>query len=290
MGANQSYGQLGNGTHNQTNRPQQILASNVTAVAAGDNHSLFRKSDSSLWGMGDNSSDQLGLGSITSTNRPGESVTSNVVAIAAGDAFSLFLKNDGSLWAMGENFGGQLGNGTTGGSILPTMIVASNVTAVAGGGAFSLFLKNDGSLWDMGSGGIPTPTNQPIQIVASGVIAIAAGSAGSTLFSKGDGSLWAMGTDLYGQLGDGRQNTITFPEQILGPYNQISSQPIGGGNLRLSFEGIAGTKYALDRSFSLASPDWIPQVTNPANSFGALVFTNTPSPATNNFWRIRSVP
>jgi hypothetical protein len=36
--------------------------------------------------------------------------------------------------------------------------------------------------------------------------------------------------------------------------------------------------------------NWIPQATNPAGSFGALMFTNPPDTATNNFWRIRSVP
>ncbi|MGB8368006.1 MAG: hypothetical protein ACLPYZ_04165 [Limisphaerales bacterium] len=60
--------------------------------------------------------------------------------------------------------------------------------------------------------------------------------------------------------------------------------------MQLSFVGIAGTNYALVRSFSLAPANWVPQTTNPANSFGVLVFTNTPNPTTNNFWRIRSVP
>ena len=50
------------------------------------------------------------------------------------------------------------------------------------------------------------------------------------------------------------------------------------------------TNYALDRSTSLLPANWIPQTTNPAGSFGALVFTNTPDATTNNFWRIRSVP
>jgi hypothetical protein len=54
--------------------------------------------------------------------------------------------------------------------------------------------------------------------------------------------------------------------------------------------GIAGTNYALDWSASLSPPNWLPQATNPAGAGGALVFTNTPNPATNNFWRIRSVP
>ena len=38
--------------HNNTNRPEQIVASNVTAIAAGYYHSLFLKSDGSLWAMG----------------------------------------------------------------------------------------------------------------------------------------------------------------------------------------------------------------------------------------------
>jgi hypothetical protein len=40
----------------------------------------------------------------------------------------------------------------------------------------------------------------------------------------------------------------------------------------------------------LSPPNWIPQLTNAAGSFGALVFSNAPDAATNNFWRIRSVP
>jgi hypothetical protein len=58
----------------------------------------------------------------------------------------------------------------------------------------------------------------------------------------------------------------------------------------LAFVGIAGANYALDRSFSLRLANWVPQVTNPAGAVGTLVFTNTPDPTTNNFWRIRSVP
>jgi hypothetical protein len=71
--------------------------------------------------------------------------------------------------------------------------------------------------------------------------------------------------------------------------NQTSVQLLSGGKVLLSLVGNAGTNYALDRSSSLAPPNWLPQVTNAANSAGMVVFTNTPSPATNNFWRIRSV-
>jgi alpha-tubulin suppressor-like RCC1 family protein len=225
-------------------------------------------------------------------------VVSNVTAIAAGGLHSLFLKNDGSLWAMGDNIFGELGDGTYIPTDRPEQIVASNVTAVAAGVLQSLFLKSDGSLWGMGAGGelgdgSNKNTNRPVQIVASNVTAFATG--GHSLFLKSDGSLWAMGDDQYGELGDGTYNNTNLPEQIVaGPpgygYNQVSIQLLSGGGVCSYFGGMAGTNYALDRSFSLSPANWVPQVTNPAGAWGVVVFTNTPDPTTNNFWRIRSVP
>jgi alpha-tubulin suppressor-like RCC1 family protein len=311
MGYNH-YGQLGDGTYNNTNRPEQIVASNVTAIAAGGEHSLFIKNDGSLWAMGYNNNGQLGDGTANTTNRPEQILASNITAVAAGSFIdgqgiiyehSLFLKNDGSLWTMGNNRWGQLGDGTFNNTNLPEQIVPSNVTAIAAGAAFSLFLKSDGSLWGMGlnyvgelgDGTFNNNTNRPAQIVASGVMAIAIGGLHS-LFLKSDGSLWGMGNGYYGQLGDGTYSGLNSgtnrPEQILGPYNQIQAagQLMGGTNMQLSFVGIALKNYALDRASSLSPPNWITQATNPAGSFGALMFTNAPDATTNNFWRIRSVP
>jgi alpha-tubulin suppressor-like RCC1 family protein len=299
MGGNW-YGELGDGTYSPTNRPELIVASNVTAIATGFYHSLFLKNDGSLWAMGANWSGQLGDGTYNTTNRPEQIAASNVTAIAAGLQHSLFLKSNGSLWAMGANDDGELGDGTYGTvypytTNRPEQIVASNVTAIAAGYFHSLFLNSDGSLWAMGDGysgqlGDSTynHTNRPEQIVASGVKAIAGGYSHS-LFFRGDGSLWAMGINGDGQLGDGTYNKTNRPEQILAAYNQISGQLFGGINMQLSFVGVANANYALDRSSSLSPPNWIPQLTNPAGSFGALVFTNTPDATTNNFWRIRSV-
>ena len=307
MGYNYN-GQLGDGTYNNTNRPEMIVASNVTVIAAGGYHSLFLKNDGSLWAMGYNANGQLGDGTYNSTNLPEEIIFSNVVAIAAGLYSSFFIKSDGSLWAMGNDGLGQLGDGTysspVSGTNVPEQIQASNIKAVAGGYFHSLFVKSDGSLWAMGSdqfgqlgdGSYGNGTNLPELIVTSGVTAVAAGS-GHSLFLKNDGSLWAMGDNFPGQLGDGTTDSGTYetnlPEQIVaGPpgYNQITIRPLGNGNVGLSYVGMAGTNYELDRSFSLSPADWIPQVTNPAGAGGVLVFTNTLNPATNNFWRVRSVP
>jgi len=83
---------------------------------------------------------------------------------------------------------------------------------------------------------------------------------------------------------------LAFQPVVDPSYNQISCQLLSGGDACLSFVGIAGANYALDRSSCLSPANWVPQLTNTAGSFGVLVFTNTPDTTTNNFWRIRSVP
>lgn len=102
-----SHGQLGDGSTLGRNIPIQV-ASDVVEIAsspAGINkpaHSLFIRSDGTLWAMGDNSFGQLGDG--TSTNRLSPvQVASDVCRIAAGSNYSLFVKHDGSLWAMGAH-------------------------------------------------------------------------------------------------------------------------------------------------------------------------------------------
>ncbi len=224
MGFNM-WGELGDGTFATSapfgvDLPEQIVASNVTAIAAGGNHSLFLKSDGSLWAMGENNNGQLGDGTYNNTNLPEQIVTSNVTAIAAGNEFSLFLKSDGSLWAMGYNAQGGLGDGTYVKTNVPVQIVASNVTAIAAGFEHSLFIKADGSLWGMGAastgqlgGETLVKTDHPEEIVDSDVTAIAAGTLHS-LFLKSDGSLWAVGYNAYGELGDGSVKETDIPEQI----------------------------------------------------------------------------
>ena len=259
MGRNDS-GQLGDGTFNGTNRPEQIVSSDIIAVAGGgygysdggpfisEGHTLFIKSDGSLWAMGYNSPGQLGDGTFNTTNKPEQIVSSGVVAIAAGEIHSLFLKSDGSLWAMGLNNYGQLGDGkyyikTN----QPEQIVSNGVTAITGGGFHSLFLKSDGSLWAMGNHqfgqlgdgtagtSYPYGTNRPEQIVSNGVVAIAGGYAHS-LFLKSDGSLWGMGANGYDQLGDGTFNDANRPEEIVSS-GVVAIAGGGGHSLFLKSDG-----------------------------------------------------
>jgi alpha-tubulin suppressor-like RCC1 family protein len=224
MGAN-FHGQLGNGTTNDSAWPTKSVSSNVVAISAGVIHSLFLKSDGSLWGMGWNASGELGVGTTTNYHSPVCIVTNNVTAITAGGFHSLFLKSNGSLWSMGRNASGQLGDGTVGDRYNPVQIVTSNVVSIGAGYQNSFFVKSDGSLWVLGdnNGGqlgngvlsFPYYITRPEQIVSNGVVAVGGGVA-HAIFLKTNGSVWAMGANQYGQLGDGTTISITNrPEQIL---------------------------------------------------------------------------
>jgi alpha-tubulin suppressor-like RCC1 family protein len=231
-------GQLGDGTTDNdnyyTNLPEEIVASNVTTIAAGTWDSFFRKSNGSLWAMG-NESGQVG-GSNTNyfPSVPTQILPSQVTAIAAGDGFNLYGQyhsptGPGSLWAMGGNGNGQLGDGTTVSTNVPqeifSTVIGVAVSAIACGDAHSLYIRSGGSLWGMGfngdgqlGDGTTTDRHSPVEIEFSNVVAVAAGGDHS-LFIKSDGSLWAMGANGDGQLGDGTtdggNHFTNLPEEIV---------------------------------------------------------------------------
>ena len=127
----------------------------VTAIAAGAWHSLYIKSNGSLWGMGNNADGRLGImqmyanvsystqvfGQGTTILYPTQIVGSGVVGAAGGGWHSLIWKNDGSLWAMGDNSQGQLGTGDTTGHYLPTQVLPNGVIMASAGFDFSLVVE-----------------------------------------------------------------------------------------------------------------------------------------------------
>jgi alpha-tubulin suppressor-like RCC1 family protein len=309
-----NFGQLGDSpelSEFNNDVPKKIVPDGVTAIAAGLNHSLFIKSDGSLWGMGNNISGQLGDGTDKDRHQPEQIVAANVMAVAAGKDHSLFIKSDGSLWAMGFKEFGKLGDGgikydESGYSsnymaLVPEQIVASNVTAVAAGNLGSIFLKKDGSLWAMGINwesdygeGITFDSVWPVQITGANVnnAPLVAGYYYNAAL-KTTASLWAKSFNNHNQASGGTTGSnikSELTETNPPGYNLISIQLLSDGNVRISYMGIAGTNYALDRSFKLAPPNWMPQATNSAGTDGVLIFTNMPDQANNNFWRIRSAP
>jgi len=73
-------------------------------------------------------------------------------------------------------------------------------------------------------------------------------------------------------------------------FNQLSLEVIGG-QVRLTYAGIPTLRYALEVTHSLELPVvWTPVVTNATAANGILVFTHTPEPGMNSYYRTRDVP
>jgi alpha-tubulin suppressor-like RCC1 family protein len=206
-----------------------ILTGNFVAMAA---HTVFVKSDGTLWSWGSNSSGQLGDGTTTDrANRVQVTALSGMKAVDTGEDHTVALKSDGTVWTWGNNSNGQLGNGTTTGSSVPIEVTSlSNVIDVTAGYKFTVALKRDGTVWAWGinsSGqlGNGTTADSPIPVQVTGLStaarAVSAGY-GHVLSLQNDTSVWAWGSNGNGQLGNGTTTNSALPVQVTSLSSMIS--------------------------------------------------------------------
>jgi alpha-tubulin suppressor-like RCC1 family protein len=260
------YSQLGDGTGNTWPFPVQVSGPNnqgfltgVTAIAAGDFHSLALKSDGTVWAWGYNYYGQLGDGTSTQQTSPvqvkgpnNQGFLTGVTAISAGNYHSLALKGDGTIWAWGYNDYGVLGDGTSTQQTTPVQVSGlTGVTAIVAGGYHSLALESDGTIWGWGyngygalGDGTTVARTTPVQVSGlSGVTAVAAargdGGGYHSLALKSDGTVWAWGSNVSGQLGGGRTGVRTTPLQVSGLSGVIAIA--GGMDHSLAITGASDT-------------------------------------------------
>ncbi len=143
----------GDEDHNGNGQPDRVDARRenyrsgavrgLPVLAAGIEHSLAIRQDSTLWGWGDNLAGQLGSSSFTETNAPTQIGTaSNWLAVSCAFHTSYGLKSDGTLWFWGQGHAGNVFTPTQIGTNqnwigLPTDRPQYNPTA----------LQADGSRW-----------------------------------------------------------------------------------------------------------------------------------------------
>lgn len=236
-----AYGELGNGTTNESTTPVQVPGlTGATAVAAAEYSSAALLSNGTVETWGQNSYGELGNGTTTDSSTPVPvSGLTGATAVAAGDYHMLALLSNGTVKAWGRNDAGQLGNGTVTNSSTPVAVSGlTGVTQIAAGGTpdgtgHSAALKSDGTVWTWGNGSqgqlglgstnsVSTPTQVPgltgvTQIVASGA---------DTYALKSDGTVWAWGDNSLDQIGNKNAALAqTTPLQV----NIASVKYIGAG-------------------------------------------------------------
>ena len=72
------------------------------AISGAEEHSLFLKSDGTVWMCGSSAYGQSGTGSTATRYTPTQ-VMAGVKGIASANYQSFFLRDDGSVWASGYN-------------------------------------------------------------------------------------------------------------------------------------------------------------------------------------------
>jgi alpha-tubulin suppressor-like RCC1 family protein len=231
-----AYGQLGTGSSASTTWGTVGIVSNVTAIAAGANHSLALQSDGTVWAWGANDKGQLGDATTTQRGAPVQVYNlTNITTIVAGGGHNLALKSDGTVWAWGANDFGQLGDGTT--TNRTAAIAISGLTGIVsiGAGAFhSYAIKGDGTVYAWGDNGYgqfgdgtTTGSHTPMVVANLADSAAIIGMWGGGMSIGNDGSLRAWGYNVQGALGSGSQIDHYVPQPVDDLFPSGGAMPAG---------------------------------------------------------------
>jgi alpha-tubulin suppressor-like RCC1 family protein len=222
---NSSLGQLGYGSTLTPSFPVQVKInvttnlSNIIQVSAGYSHSLFLKSDGTIYACGYNLRGELGNGTTTQSNYAiliNNSNLTNIVQVSAGFYHSLFIKSNGTVLSCGRNDNGQLGDNTITQRLSPVLITSlTNIIQVSAGYLHSIFLKSDGTVLSCGlnnyrqlANGTSITSRVPVSAVKelntnlTNITQIISGSYFS-LFLTNEKDVYSIGKYDNGQLGNG---------------------------------------------------------------------------------------
>jgi len=267
------YGELGRPNSAVSPLPLPVpglLGKTVTALAAGNVHSLALTGDGTVYAWGSNTSGQMGTGLLEapSVAPPGTfeptAVTglTDAAAIAAGDTFSLATRADGSLWAWGgialagsSGYRGQAGPTP---SSVPTQIggLAGPVSAVGAGETHSLAVVVAGTPpttvpTTSTTVGVPVtlpPTTTPPTTTPSVTVTLPPTTTPVTIplttpptttapGPRAGHPVVGFGFNRSGEIGDGTSIQRNYPATAVGLDNVVSVAASTGQSLALRADG-----------------------------------------------------
>jgi alpha-tubulin suppressor-like RCC1 family protein len=230
-----TFGQLGNGTWNDSNTPVDVvgLGGGVVAIAAGTMHTCALTSAGGVKCWGSNFYGAVGDGTGSDRHTPVDvsGMTSGIIDIAAGGDHTCAILAAGPPKCWGWNHYGQLGDGSTVDRNTPVAVagLSGSVATMAGGahhtcavtamGSVQCWGRNtNGQLGDGTTGNHTTPRMVCADAVCSAPlygVAVTAGG-GHTCALTGAGGLLCWGGNYYGQTGDPSPIDHTTPVSVVG--------------------------------------------------------------------------
>jgi alpha-tubulin suppressor-like RCC1 family protein len=267
------WGQLGDGTTTGSSNPVDVigLASGVTAIAAGFNHTCALTAAGGVKCWGENWSGQLGDNTTTDRSTPVDVVglASGVTVISAGGRHTCALAAGGAAKCWGFNGTGQLGDDTTTQRTTPVNVLGlpgaataiaagwNHTCALAGSGGMKCWGANDyGQLGDGTMQAHHTPVN--VGDLAAGVSGIAVNGS-HTCARLSTGGLKCWGDNEYGQVGNDSTYDQPWPVDVVGLGSGVIAVTAGeshtcvlvaGGGMKcwgMNFTGQLGDGTTVDR-------------------------------------------
>jgi alpha-tubulin suppressor-like RCC1 family protein len=237
-----AQGELGDGTTTLSTRPAPVHVSaldglQITALAAGGQHSAALTRDGAVYAWGDNRSGQLGTGDTAQHATPVRlGGVPSIAALSLGPSQSLFVAADHSLLASGSNLHGELGDGTTSDRSAP-VTVARDVRQAAAGDGFSLAVTGTATLlaWgrdDTGQLGSPPGAGRaiPAAVPGTGTVTTVAAGGRHALAVSSTGALLTWGDGGDGQLGDGATAVRGAPRALDALSTAVTAIAAGDGH------------------------------------------------------------
>ena len=232
------WGQLGNGTNNNTYIPAAVNSnSNFKQIKAGGEHTcaINKSGKAYCWGRGDLG--QLGNGNLSKQSSP-VAVSSSLTfkEIGVGQYYTCGLTEAGKAYCWGYEGFGRLGNGgnrAAGEVTTPTAVSGNHIFTDIGVGDLHTCALNEAGkayCWGYGNYGQLGNGDSNYYLVPKAVIGglsfnqIEANNDHTcALTQSGKAYCWGLGN--YGQLGNGSNNSQSSPVGVLGglSFKQISN-------------------------------------------------------------------